>query len=94
MRDYRRLHVRLPKRHRDNLDSLLSGGIQPVRVVLRALALSQLREGKVASEVAARCGSAIGPESAQRIIAMVCAVPPARLCTLERTAGGRGSGQA
>jgi len=38
MRAYRRLRVCLPKRHRDKLDGLLSGGIQPVRVVLRALA--------------------------------------------------------
>ena len=53
MRAYRRLRVRLPKRHRDKLDGLLSGGIQPVRVVLRALALSQLHQGKAASEVAA-----------------------------------------
>ena len=52
MRVYHRLHVRLPKRHRDKLDSLLSGGIQPVRVVLRALTLSQLHQGKPASEVA------------------------------------------
>ena len=52
MRAYRRLHVRLPKRHRDKLDNVLSGGIQPVRVVLRALALSQLHQGKAASEVA------------------------------------------
>ena len=53
MRAYRRLHVRLPQRHRDKLDSLLSGGIQPVRVILRALALMQLHDGKAASEVAA-----------------------------------------
>jgi transposase len=53
MRAYRRLHVRLPKRHRDELDNILSGGIQPVRVVLRALALSQLHQGRAASEVAA-----------------------------------------
>ena len=53
MRAYRRLHVRLPKRHRDKVDRLLRGGIQPVRVVLRALALAQLHEGKTVSEVAA-----------------------------------------
>jgi hypothetical protein len=53
MRTYRRLHVRLLKRHRDKLDSLLRGGIQQVRVVLRALALCQLHLGKPASEVAA-----------------------------------------
>ena len=35
------------------LDSLLSGGVQPVRVVLRALTLWQLHQGKTASEVAA-----------------------------------------
>ena len=53
MRAYRRLHVRLPKRQRDKVDCLLSGGIQPVRVVLRALALAQLHQGKAVSEVAA-----------------------------------------
>ncbi len=53
MRAYRRLRVRLPKRHRTKLDNLLSGGIQQVRVVLRALALTQLHQGKPASEVAA-----------------------------------------
>ncbi len=53
MRTYRRLHVRLPKRHRDKLDGLLRGGIQQVRVVVRALTLSQLHQGKPASQVAA-----------------------------------------
>jgi len=53
MRAYRRLHVHLPKRHRDKVDAVLSGGIQRVRVVLRALALRQLHDGKPASEVAA-----------------------------------------
>ena len=43
----------MPKRHRDKLGRLLRGGIQQVRVVLRALALSQLHQGKSASEVAA-----------------------------------------
>ena len=56
MRAYRRLVVRLPKRHRDKLDNLLRGGIQQVRVVLRALTLSQLHQGKTASEVAANVG--------------------------------------
>ncbi|MBC8126140.1 MAG: helix-turn-helix domain-containing protein [Gloeobacteraceae cyanobacterium ES-bin-144] len=53
MRAYRRLHVRLSKRHRDKLDGILSGGLQPVRVVLRALTLAQLHQGMAASEVAA-----------------------------------------
>ncbi len=52
MRACRRLHIRLPKRHRDKVDLLLRGGIQPVRVVLRALALTQLHEGKAVAEVA------------------------------------------
>jgi putative transposase len=56
MRAYRRLHVRLPKRHRVKLDSILNGGIQPVRVVLRALTLSQLHQGRAASEVAGGLG--------------------------------------
>jgi putative transposase len=53
MRAYRRLRVHLKKSERDELDRLLSAGIQPVRVVLRGLALWQLHEGKSISEVAA-----------------------------------------
>jgi hypothetical protein len=52
MRAYGRLHIRLPKRHRDKVDLLLRGGIQPVRVVLRALALTQLHDGMAVAEVA------------------------------------------
>jgi transposase len=52
MRAYRRLFARLPKRHRDKLDCNLSGGIQPVRVVLRALTLLQLHQEQPASVVA------------------------------------------
>ena len=53
MRTYRRLRVQLKKHDRDELDRVLNGGIQPVRVVLRSLALCQLHEGKSISEVAA-----------------------------------------
>ena len=53
MRAYRRLLVRLRKGDREKLHDVLSGGIQPVRTVLRALTLSHLHEGKSASEVAA-----------------------------------------
>jgi transposase len=53
MRAYRRLRVRLPKRDREKLDKVLSGGIQNVRTVLRALALRHLHDGKAVSEVAA-----------------------------------------
>lgn len=53
VRAYRRLRVHLTKHDREKLDTLLSGGIQPVRVALRALALWQLHDGKAVSEVAA-----------------------------------------
>lgn len=53
MRAYRRLRVRVKKSDRDELDRVLSGGVQPVRVVLRSLALFQLHEGKSVSEAAA-----------------------------------------
>jgi putative transposase len=53
MRAYRRLRVRLKRGDREKLRDVLSGGIQPVRTVLRALALWQLHEGKSASEAAA-----------------------------------------
>jgi hypothetical protein len=44
--------VRLKKRDREELDRVLNGGIQPVRVVLRSLALCQLHEGRRIAEVA------------------------------------------
>ena len=53
MRAYKRLRVRLKKTDRDKLDDVLSGGLQPVRTVLRALALSHLHDEKPVSEVAA-----------------------------------------
>ena len=52
MRTYRRLKVRLKKTDHDHLDGMLSGGVQPVRTVLRALALRQLDQGKSAADVA------------------------------------------
>jgi transposase len=51
MRTYRRLCVRLSKPDREELRELLRRGIQPVRTVLRALALLQLDVGQTASEV-------------------------------------------
>ena len=65
MRAYRRLNVRLPKRHRDKLDTLLSGGIQQVRVILRALVLSQLHQGRAFAEVAANVR--LNPKSVREI---------------------------
>ena len=52
MRTYRRLGVQLKKRDREQLDGMLSGGIQAVRAILRALVLYQLHDGKAVSEVA------------------------------------------
>ena len=52
MRTYRRLSVRLSKRDREELRQLLRRGIQPVRTVLRALALLQLDSGQATAEVA------------------------------------------
>ena len=52
MRAYQRLRVRLRKADRDKLDDVLSGGLQPVRTVLRALALGHLHDGRPVSEVA------------------------------------------
>lgn len=53
MRAYRRVRVRLKKGEREKLGEVLSGGVQPVRTVLRALALSHLHAGKSTTEVAA-----------------------------------------
>jgi transposase len=53
MRIYRRLRVRLRKRDREELDDILRGGVQPVRVLLRGLALCQLHDGQAVSAVAA-----------------------------------------
>ena len=65
MRVYRRLLIRMPKRHRDKLDRFLSGGIQPVRVVLRALALLQLHHGEAVARVAANLG--LNPKTVREI---------------------------
>jgi len=53
MRIYHRLRVRLSKQDRKELQELLRGGLQPVRVVLRALTLWQLAGGQTAAQVAA-----------------------------------------
>src|SRR3954453_10034570 len=52
MRTYRPLRVPLKKRDREFLDTMLSGGRPPVRVVLRGLTLGQLHDGQAVSEVA------------------------------------------
>ena len=56
MRSYRRLRVRLCKQHQNELQQMLRGGIQQVRVVLRALALLRLSAGQTAAQAAATVG--------------------------------------
>jgi transposase len=56
MRIYRHLHVQLSKQHRSKLRQMLRGGIQQVRVVLRALALLRLSAGQTAAEAASTVG--------------------------------------
>ena len=48
--------VRLSKQERQEINRLLSGGLQPVRTVLRALALRQLANGQTIRKVAASVG--------------------------------------
>ncbi|MBZ5684265.1 MAG: helix-turn-helix domain-containing protein [Acidobacteriia bacterium] len=48
--------VQLSKQERQELGHLLRGGLQPVRTVLRALALRQLADGKPIREVAKDVG--------------------------------------
>lgn len=53
MRAYHRVEVRLKRRDREKVKKLLKAGVQPVRLVRRALVLRQLHDGKSASEAAA-----------------------------------------
>ncbi len=48
--------VRLSKQEGQALNRLLSGGVQPVRTVQRAMALRQLAEGQTIRKVAAYIG--------------------------------------
>src|ERR1039458_1629654 len=52
----RGLRIALMRRERQQLDDLLSGGLQPVRTVLRALALRQVDEGQSTPAVGASLG--------------------------------------
>jgi putative transposase len=56
MRERRGFQVRLSKPERRELNRLLRGGLQPVRTVLRALALRQLAEGQAIRKVAVNVG--------------------------------------
>lgn len=52
----RGLRIELSRRDRQQLDKLLSGGLQPVRTVLRGLALRQLDDGWSTAAVGANLG--------------------------------------
>ncbi len=52
MRTYRRLQIQLPRKDKQALQELRRGGIQQVRVVLRALALLQLADRQSPPQVA------------------------------------------
>lgn len=49
----KRCAVQLSKADQQEIDHLLRGGVQPVRTVLRALALRQLAQGRPTSQIAA-----------------------------------------
>lgn len=51
MGEYRKLQLRLAWQHRKKLKELVRSGVQPVRVIRRALVLSQLDRGESASRV-------------------------------------------
>jgi transposase len=50
------LRIKLSRRDRQQLDELLSGGLRPVRTVLRALALRQMDTGQSTPAAAASLG--------------------------------------
>ena len=52
----RGLRIELTRRERQQLDELLSGGLQPVRTGLRALALRQMDDGLSTPAVGANLG--------------------------------------
>ena len=56
MEEPNRVQVRLSKPEQQQLDKLLSGGLQPVRTVLRALVLRQLADGQAIRTVARNVG--------------------------------------
>ena len=56
MEDRRRVQVQLSRPEQQQLDKLLSGGLQPVRTVLRALVLRQLADGQTIRKVARNLG--------------------------------------
>ena len=56
MKEPKGFPVRLSKQEQQELHGLLRGGLQPVRTVLRALALRQLAQGQTIRKVATNVG--------------------------------------
>ena len=52
----KRLHIELSRQERKQVEQLLSGGVQPVRAVIRALVLRQIDEGRTTVEAGAGVG--------------------------------------
>lgn len=50
------LQIRLSRQERQRIDEMLRGGVQPVRVVIRALVLRQLDDGRSTVEAGAGVG--------------------------------------
>jgi len=52
----KRLQIELPRQERKQVEELLSGGVQPVRGVIRVLVLRQIDEGRTTVEAGAGVG--------------------------------------
>ena len=52
----KRLQIKLSRQERQRVEELLSGGVQPVRAVIRALVLRQMDEGRTTVEAGAAVG--------------------------------------
>ena len=52
----KRLQIELSRQERKPVEKLLSGGVQPVRVVIRALVLGQIDQGRTTVEAGAGVG--------------------------------------
>ena len=61
----KRLQIELSRQERKQVEELLSGGVQPVRAVIRALVLRQMDEGR--STVEAGAGVGISAKAAWEI---------------------------
>ena len=56
MSGHRGLRIHLSRKEQRQIEELLSGGVQPVRTVIRALVLRQMDEGRTTVEAGAGVG--------------------------------------